>query len=69
MMGKYTKDNYKVTSKDFDNASPEVKKFVKFVDESINEIEKSVDSPVKKLYYVTKLLEAVEEEKQKRGLV
>jgi hypothetical protein len=68
-MGKYTKDNYKVTTEDFNNASPEMKKFVKFLDESIEEIEGSVDSPIKKLYYVTRLLEAVEAEKQKRGLV
>jgi spore coat polysaccharide biosynthesis predicted glycosyltransferase SpsG len=68
-MEKYNADNYKVSSEDFKKASPEMQKFIKFIDESIDKIENSVDSPVKKLYYVTRLLEAVEEEKKKRGLV
>ena len=68
-MEKYNADNYKVSSEDFKKASPEMQKFIKFIDESIDKIEGSVDSPVKKLYYVTRLLEAVEEEKKKRGLV
>ena len=68
-MEKYNADNYKVSSEDFKKASPEMQKFIKFIDESIDKIEGSVDSPVKKLYYVTRLLEAVEAERKKRGLV
>jgi hypothetical protein len=68
-MEKYNKDNYKITSEDFKKASPEMQNFIKFVDESIEQLENSVDSPVKKLYYATKLLEAVEEERKKRGLI
>ena len=68
-MEKYNKDNYKITTEDFKQASPEMQKFIKFVDESIEQLENSVDSPVKKLYYATKLLEAVEAEKKKRGLI
>ena len=68
-MAKYNADNYKISSEDFNRASPEMQKFIKFIDESIEQVENSVDSPVKKLYYVTRLLEAVETEKQKRGLV
>ena len=58
-----------INTEDFKNASPEVKKFITEVNESLEAIEGTIDSPMKKLYYVTSLLEAVEAERKKRGLI
>lgn len=62
-------EDYMVNTEDFKDASPEVKKFIQEVNESLEAIEGNLDSPVKKLYYVTKLLEAVNAERKKRGLL
>jgi hypothetical protein len=62
-------EDYMVNAEDFKNASPEMKKFVREINESIEAIEGKVDSPVKKLYYITRLLEAVNTERKKRGLI
>ncbi len=52
----------------FKSASPEMQKFIKEIDDMIDEIEHSSKDPWTKLQLVTKLLEAVENEKEKRGL-
>ena len=45
-----------------------MQEFIKEIDDMIDEIEYSSMDPWTKLQLVTKLLEAVENEKQKRGL-
>ncbi len=52
----------------FKSASPEMQEFIKEIDDMIDEIEYSSMDSWTKLQLVTKLLEAVENEKQKRGL-
>lgn len=69
MTDKYDIKDYMINTEDFKNASPEVKKFITEVNESLEAIEGTIDSPMKKLYYVTRLLEAVEAERKKRGLI
>jgi len=52
----------------FKSSSPEMQEFIKELDEMIEEIERSSADPRTKLYLVTRLLEAVADEKEKRGL-